>query len=395
MSVLIECTCHVKQSAKNKVCQCGQDLDKLKRGGKARFWINFKVEGKQRREYVGTSIEKARDADGKRRSQKREGRIFDMIPGKDMTMQKAIKRFLELKTTQNLSSYPRVKLALKHITGEFGNKLVMNIKTSELNDYALNRLAQGASKASVTMELAYASTVVNSAVNDNQLDPRVLLTFKNTRKIMERGDNARGRIVSVEEYLSLLNASPFHVKAMVTIAYNCGMRRGEILGLRWSEIDMDKGFIRLKASRTKEDKAKTIPFNHHVHKVFKGLPRALHHDHVITNSKGERLTMDGAQKVFMYACKDAGLTYGQKNDNGFSFHDFRGTWKINALEAGVDKIYRDIILGHSLKGMDKHYIEKRISKREDLLAEAMGKYTLWLDAEIDRAKQGQTQKLTK
>ena len=49
------------------------------------------------------------------------------------------------------------------------------------------------------------------------------------------------------------------------------------------------------------------------------------------------------------------------------------------VDAGVDKAYRDTILGHSLKGMDSHYIKPP----ESSLTEAMEKYTTWLDAQIE------------
>ncbi len=45
------------------------------------------------------------------------------------------------------------------------------------------------------------------------------------------------------------------------------------------------------------------------------------------------------------------------------------------LKAGVEKEYRDTILGHSLKGMDKHYI---VIDDKSLTA-AMDKYTRWID----------------
>jgi hypothetical protein len=48
------------------------------------------------------------------------------------------------------------------------------------------------------------------------------------------------------------------------------------------------------------------------------------------------------------------------------------------LNAGVDKVHRDIILGHSLTGMDIHYM----SPSEDDLHRAMSKYTAWLDAQL-------------
>lgn len=46
----------------------------------------------------------------------------------------------------------------------------------------------------------------------------------------------------------------------------------------------------------------------------------------------------------------------RKSENRLTLHDVWGTVKTNLLEAGVDKTYRDLILGHSLEGMDRHSI---------------------------------------
>jgi hypothetical protein len=48
------------------------------------------------------------------------------------------------------------------------------------------------------------------------------------------------------------------------------------------------------------------------------------------------------------------------------------------LLAGVDKVHRDAILGHSLKGMDAQYIV--ISDAS--LTSAMDQYTKWFDREV-------------
>ena len=87
MAVLAECSvCHKKQSIRNKLCKCGADLVKAKRSNNVTFWISYRMPGGvQRRESIGTSIEEARDADGKRRGQKRENRIFEIIPEATMT----------------------------------------------------------------------------------------------------------------------------------------------------------------------------------------------------------------------------------------------------------------------------------------------------------------------
>ena len=61
------------------------------------------------------------------------------------------------------------------------------------------------------------------------------------------------------------------------------------------------------------------------------------------------------------------------------------------LYAGVDKVHRDVILGHSLKGMDIHYM----APSDESLKEAMDQYTQWLDAKIQKFNQALTKTLTK
>jgi integrase len=134
----------------------------------------------------------------------------------------------------------------------------------------------------------------------------------------------------------------------------------------------------IKDARDALAKGKGVPINHHVEKALKGLPRALKHDFVITY-KGQPIRQPGGlNRSFRTACKDAGVPFGRKTDNGITIHDIRRTVKTNMLIAGVDKIYRDIILGHSLQGMDAHYI----SPDDEALKRAMDRYTTWLDDQL-------------
>ena len=141
MAILAECPfCHNKQSARNKICKCGAELDKLKRSKKIRYWINFRMpDGKQRREFVGNSIEKARDADGKRRGQKRENRIFDMLPESNMTFQELAEWYLNLKTVKRLKSFIRTEHALNNFNHVFGSWIVGDIKPVYLESYQEGR----------------------------------------------------------------------------------------------------------------------------------------------------------------------------------------------------------------------------------------------------------------
>jgi len=86
------------------------------------------------------------------------------------------------------------------------------------------------------------------------------------------------------------------------------------------------------------------------------------------------------------ACKYADIPYGRKQENGITFHDIRRTVKTNMLKAGVDKVYRDIIWGHSLTGMDAYYMAPTI----DDLKNVMDRYTSWFDEQLKLQNVDQT-----
>ena len=383
MAVLAECPfCHRKQSAKNKLCKCGADLVKAKRSKKVKYWINFRMpNGKQRRQAVGYSIEEARDADGKRRSQKREHRIFDMLPESNMTFNDLTAWYLGLKTVKKLASYDRIKLALKNFNNMFGNQIVGTIIPVNLENFQEKRLEQGMAPATVDMEISIAKTMVTKAFDNDMVDGRVLKAFRSVKRKLKKGRNARKRTLTFIEYIRLHKAAAAHLKPILEVAYNTGMRLGEVRELKWSYIDRKTGFIRIPAAATKEKKSKKIPINQNVLELLKSIPRAINHDFVFTYRGNPIRSKNGLKNSFKSACKRAQISCGRNTPDGITFHDIRRTVKTNMLNAGVDKAHRDLILGHSLEGMDVHYI----APDEDTLTQAMEKYTRWLDDQIAQA----------
>ena len=133
MSVLAECPyCHRRQTVKNKKCisrngiGCGADLEKARRAGKVHFWITYRLPGgKQRFEKLtgekATSIEYARDADAKRKVQKRENRIFDIKPETKMTFKELSNWYLGLEKVRSMAYFPTLKIYLKKFNSVFGN----------------------------------------------------------------------------------------------------------------------------------------------------------------------------------------------------------------------------------------------------------------------------------
>ena len=145
--------------------------------------------------------------------------------------------------------------------------------------------------------------------------------------------------------------------------------------------------IRLPHKSTKESKIKVIPINHHVQDILDCQPRAIHHDYVFTYH-GNHIAESGIKRSFRTAVINAKIPYGRKTENGLTFHNIRRTVKTNMLKAGVNKVYRDLILGHSLRGMDAYYIKPD----DDDLKQAMDVYTVWYDEQLDAAEHAKEKK---
>jgi len=176
MSILAECpSCRKKQAVKNRLCSCGEDLVKAKKSERVRYWIDFYVPGgKHRREAAGYSIEKARDAMGKRRGQKREGRIFDMLPESKTTYRELTTWYLKLTSRKGLASYERMVGCLDNFNAVFGNRVVNDTKPADLEDYQAKRKADGRADATVDMEIRIVKTMVKKAFNNDLVGGRTI-----------------------------------------------------------------------------------------------------------------------------------------------------------------------------------------------------------------------------
>ena len=72
-------------------------------------------------------------------------------------------------------------------------------------------------------------------------------------------DNVRKGFFEHDAFLSVRHALPEETRPVITFAYFTGCRKGEILALRWSQVDLDERVVRLEPGETKNDEARTIP----------------------------------------------------------------------------------------------------------------------------------------
>jgi integrase len=131
-----------------------------------------------------------------------------------------------------------------------------------------------------------------------------------------------------------------HLKPMVLLALNTGMRRGELFSLRWADVDLHAKMITVRASSAKSGQTRRIPLSPEAitiltawHKRQEG-----HHGLVFPGMSGDRLT--NINKSWGALIKAAKI-------DGFNFHDLRHSFASKLVQVGIDLNTVRTLLGHS------------------------------------------------
>src|SRR5262245_59856671 len=158
---------------------------------------------------------------------------------------------------------------------------------------------------------------------------------------LEREPQGRIRWLEPDEEAPLLAACRTsrnkQLAAMVTVAMETGLRRGELLGLTWDRVDMSRGVIRFEM--TKSGRRREVPMRRVVYNVLAALPTP-HESRVW--AKGSMRT------AFENAVAEAGI-------NDFHFHDLRhhfASWYV--MRGGALPALQQI-LGHATLAMTMRY----------------------------------------
>lgn len=352
MALLIECpNCRLRQPLKNLRCGgkgkgCGLQF---KKGDDRVYWIEYYVNGIRKRERIGTSRKLAELTLGKRKVAIAEGRKLDILKEKRITFKELTQDYLEY-ARKNKRSYERDEISVKHLLNFFGNVCVKDITPRKIELYMETRLNQvkgtgtTLKPATVNREIACLKHLFNRAIRDEKIE------FNAAAKVRLRPENnVRDRVISHDEFQRLFNCSPEYMKPVLLTAYYTGMRRGEILNLKWDRVDLKMGFIRLRSEDTKTNEGRSIPLHPVLIQLLKDTKlRYLKHDLVFTRN-GEYISPLGSFKEdFRKACKKAEI------DN-FHFHDLRHVCINNWRQAGHDYFKIMKATGHKTITVFKRY----------------------------------------
>ena len=182
--------------------------------------------------------------------------------------------------------------------------------------------------------------------------------------------NERDRVLSQEEWQRLYEVAKPHLRPVLLLAYQLGQRFGEIINLTWDRVDLQRGFITLRAIDTKTKKPRRVPLTPVVKSTLQNLAKV----QSMTTTQVflyEGKPLKRISRTFKTALRDAGI-------KDFRFHDLRHCAATNLRRAGVDTATAMRIVGHKSEKMWKRY---NVMEENDLL-NAASKLNSYLQANM-------------
>jgi len=159
---------------------------------------------------------------------------------------------------------------------------------------------------------------------------------------MFREDERAMRVLSLDEQTKLLMVCRQHLKDLILFALHTGMRRSEILGLKWTFVDMNQGIVTVMSTKTGH--TRHVPANAVAMEVLKRRQLA-ERDYVFT-WQGKRYSR--FDKTWRAAVMVSGIA-------PIRFHDLRHTFATRLVTAGVDLVTVGELLGHRSIQMTLRY----------------------------------------
>ncbi len=307
------------------------------------WYIDFYMEGKRYKESVGPvnrTIAKEKLVIRKR----------EVIQGQykpkaaQVPFEKMKEQYLEYsEANKKPSSCARDDSSMKHLERYFSGKRLSDIAPFLIEKYKVQRQGEKAAPATINRELGCLRHMFNMAIKwgKSQKNP-----VREVRFLKEPKE--KDRILSPEEEKKLLAAvraghKAGHLEPIIITALNTGMRKGEILRLKWANVDFGNAYIIVDGTKTGE--IRKVPMNRALTETLKRVKKTSSCEYVF--SDGENPYGD-VKTGWWTALTNAGI-------EGFRFHDLRHTFGSRLGMAGVDIKTIQELMGHKDIKMTMRY----------------------------------------
>ncbi len=245
----------------------------FQRSGDPAWWIRWSCTlGHEHRERVGART-LARERHAMRRREVREARrenppreyCPNLVQRQRPVMFKDIVRDYKAYAEANKRSWKDDRPRLARLLKAFRRKLARDITAQDIEAFktSLATTARGGRRggdpeergdplkvATVNHHLKLLKAIFNRAIKTGKL------TYNPVRAVrLFKENNARVRCLTPEEEARLFAHLPESVKPLVTVALHTGMRKGELLNLRWDDVDFYTGTLRVREAKSGEGRS--------------------------------------------------------------------------------------------------------------------------------------------
>jgi integrase len=198
-------------------------------------------------------------------------------------------------------------------------------------------------------------------------------------------EEPKGKYIPHDQFRKIQDNLVDYLKPVAITAYNTGMRRGELLNLKWERVNLFKGHIDLSPEDTKTEEPRIIYFSSNdelkdvfVEAVKNRMPKQIN---VFAKPDGQPVPKWYMERLFKKACQDAGV-------GPYRFHDLRHTFNTNMLKAGVSTKVIMKLTGHKTDAMFTRYTHLD----EELGSNAMQKLVAFMEGKEDEGGQSDQKK---
>jgi integrase len=307
-------------------------------------WVIDFYNGSRRiREKVGSKGE-AEKALSVRKAEIAQGRFAFRAARSFPTFEEFAERYKEFAQISK-RGFPNERYRIAQLVKFFGKRRI-----SEISNWDAEKLKGDLSKslapATVNRLLGNARHMFSMAMKWDELPKNPFAGVK-----LLRVPDMKDRILTVDEESKFLKAcdkvrAPY-LKSLIILAVNTGMRRGEILGLTWSQIDLEQRTIHVQNSKTKSSN-RLIPMNETIFDLLAALEKNRQGDLVFPSCRKDGHPLRDPKVAFRKAIRLCGIPH-------IRFHDLRHTFATRLVRSGVDLITVQQLLGHAKITMTARY----------------------------------------
>lgn len=166
--------------------------------------------------------------------------------------------YLNLEDVKRLRSYKdRVKIVRNQLIPFFGGMVLTEIKPVDVESFRAQRTKRDGTLPclqTINNDHIVLKHCLNIAIRRG-----LMVTNPASAVPLPDPHNERDRVLSPEEWGRLYAVAKPHLKPVLLLAYQLGQRLSEIINLTWDRVDLQRGFITLRAMDTKTKKRRRVP----------------------------------------------------------------------------------------------------------------------------------------